>query len=148
MPPTSPPPRDVADVLDAIAKRIRADPSFAAELMREPLPAARVSVSEVPAAAFQGEPEFAEVDLVQSASHVTVTAQTNHADQSAVHVSVMDRLLILCLGEGSAEQRREVALPCDVDEDLAQATFRNGVLDVVFPRRDAITHDIGPSRAK
>lgn len=149
--PATPPssPRDVADILEAIARRLRSDPSFASEFARGVGGPARVSVSEPAEVTLPGDdaPDFGEVDVVLSDSHVTVTADTSNADQTQVHVSVMDRQLILCIGEGDEEKRRSVRLPCDVDEENAAATFRNGILDVVLPVKRAQTEPQPRGRA-
>jgi len=50
-------------------------------------------------------------------------------------VSLLDGRLLINLGEGPQAFRRDLPLPAAVDEDAAVATFRNGVLDVVLPRK-------------
>lgn len=136
MPPTpSSNPRDVADILEAIARRLRSDPAFLGELDRRSAGVQRVAVTQPTNLEItdDGLPDFGAVDVLVGDTHVTVTAETRNADQASVHVSVMDRHLMLSVGEGPEERRRDVALPVDVDEELAAATFRNNVLDVVLP---------------
>jgi HSP20 family molecular chaperone IbpA len=150
--PATPPsnPRDVADILEAIARRLRADPAFLGELSRRPAAGfQRVAVTQPTNLDItdDGVPDFGAVDVLVGDTHVTVTAETRNADQSSVHVSVMERHLILSVGEGSDERRRDLTLPVDVDEDLAAATFRNGVLDVVLPIRRRATGGEARSRA-
>lgn len=150
--PATPPasPRDVADILEAIARRLRSDPSFLDEVVNRPRAVvSRVSVT-APAnveVTDDGSPDFGAVDVLVGDTHVTVTAETANVDPSSVHVSVIDRHLILSVGHGPEERRRDVTLPVDVDEELAAATFRNGVLDVVLPIRRRASSNEARSRA-
>ena len=119
-------PKDVADMLEALARRIRGEPSFSGA-RRDP-----VAVS---AAADNGgtEPSLGALDVFTDDKNVTVTAETRNTEPSHVHVSLLEGRLLINLGEGPRAYRRDLPLPADVDEDAAIATFRNGVLDVVLP---------------
>ncbi len=136
-PPPSPTPKDAADILDAIARRLQTDPGFALEMAQRMGKPERVAITKPDDLDLfePGEPDFGEVDVLLGDKSITVTAQTEHVDQNEIHVSVLDRHLILCVGEGPDEKRHDVMLPAEVDEDRAAATFRNGVLDVVLPLR-------------
>lgn len=140
--PATPPasPRDVADILEAIARRMRSDPSFLDEFVNRPRAVvSRVSVTAPTNVEVTDDftPDVGVVDVAVGDTHVTVTAETANVDPATLHVSVIDRHLIVSVGVGPDETRRDVTLPVDVDEELAAATFRNGVLDVVLPRRHA-----------
>ena len=120
---------DVADMLEALAKRIRGDPAFAGK-ERQPL-----SVSSAPDAS-DDEPSMGALDVFTDDRNVTVTVETKNAQPSHVHVSLLDGRLLINLGEGPRAFRRDLPLPAAVDEDAAIATFRNGVLDVVLPLKN------------
>lgn len=128
MPESKDDPKDVADMLEAIARKLRKGPAA---------PTGAPSPGGLHVAAPSGSEETApwlgEVDLFSDATHVTVTAQTRNADAAHVHVSVADGHLLIGVGEGSLAMRKDVALPAPIDEEHAYATFRNGVLDVVLP---------------
>lgn len=123
-------PKDMADMLEALARRIRNDPSFgrATGLGRDPL-----SLASSTFPADDDEPSMGPLDVFTDERNVTVTAETRNADASAVHVSILSGRLLIGLGEGPHAFKRDVALPAAVDEDAAVATFRNGILDVVLP---------------
>lgn len=133
MPDASPPPKDVADVLEQMAKHIRADPSFLAAQAKA-ADGSGVTLYAAPEVTGD-EPTFGEVDLQRDAGTITVTAQTRNADANAVHVTLSDHVLTIGLGDGVKATRRDLTLPVSVDEERAVATFRNGVLDIVLPIR-------------
>jgi HSP20 family molecular chaperone IbpA len=131
-------PKDVADMLDALARRIRADPGFKLNLppprgMQVVPAASNVEIRE------DGEgPQVGAVDVFRDERAVTVTVETRNADAASVHVSLADGRLLINLGEGPNAMRRDLDLPAAVDEDAAFATFRNGILDVVLPLRGTV----------
>lgn len=121
-------PKDVADMLEALANRIRGDPS----LLRD---ADRKALTVTPAAADDDAPALGALDVFADDDAVTVTVETKNADANSVHVSLLDGRLLIGIGEGPTAFRRDLPLPAAVDEDGAVATFRNGILDVVLPRK-------------
>ena len=130
-------PKDVADLLEALARKIRSDPSFAkAPPARPSAPSPGLHVT---APTNKGdpyaddEPAFGEMDLLRDERNVTVTVETRNVDPATVHVSLAEGKLLIGVGEGERALRRDLALPAPVDEGAAFATFRNGVLDVVLP---------------
>lgn len=129
------PPKDVADILDALAIRLREDPSYLAAEARSD-PAGGLTIYAVPESAADG-PVLGAVDLLADEDAITVTAETRNADPASVHVTLADGTLSIGLGEGQRALRRDVPLPSAVDEERAVATLRNGVLDIVLPLRRA-----------
>lgn len=126
MAPKSSDPRDVADMLEALARRIRSEGAVPPDQDIPPI-MAPFAVED------DGFPALGVVDVFADASAVTVTAETRNTEARHVHVSLLNGRLMIGLGEGPSAARRDVALPAEVDEDTAVATFRNGVLDVVLP---------------
>ena len=119
-------PKDVADMLEALARRIRSDPSFSHG--RPPIAVA--SASEI----LGGDmPSLGALDVFTDDKNVTVTVETHNADAASVHVSLLDGRLLIGLGDGPRAFKRDLPLPAPVDEENAIATFRNGILDVVLP---------------
>ena len=131
-------PKDVADLLEALARRIRNDPAFGRAPPAPARPATASGMHVQPPAQkvdpfVDDEPAFGEVDLFSDGHNVTVTVETRNVDPAAVHVSLAGGKLLIGVGEGEHALRRDLALPAPVDEGAAFATFRNGVLDVVLP---------------
>jgi HSP20 family molecular chaperone IbpA len=108
--------KDVADMLEALARRIRGDAV-----------AAQVTVAP------DDEPSLGALDVFTDDKNVTVTVETRNAEAGHVRVSLLEGRLLINLGEGPHAFRRDLPLPAAVDEDAAVATFRNGILDVVLP---------------
>lgn len=128
----SPPTRkDVADLLEQVTRRMRADPSFQAAQAH----AKDGLTVYAPPAPAPGEPALGEVDLQRDETSITVTAETRNADAGSVHVTLADDRLSIGLGEGVRALRRDLTLPAPVDEERAVATLRNGILDIVLPLR-------------
>jgi HSP20 family molecular chaperone IbpA len=128
-------PKDVADMLEALAKRIRGDPA----LGRAAGNPERRSLALAPSAQAEddGEPSLGVLDVFTDERNVTVTVETRNTDAASVHVSLLEGRLLIGLGEGPRAYKRDLALPAAVDEEAAVATFRNGILDVVLPlKRD------------
>lgn len=127
MPDKGPEPKnDVADMLESLARQMR-------EAAERPDPG-RVLVTPTPDAVGDG-PSLGALDVFTDARAVTVTIETRNADAAQVRVSLLDGRLLIHLGEGPKAFRRDLPLPVAVDEEMAAATFRNGVLDVVLPLR-------------
>jgi HSP20 family molecular chaperone IbpA len=116
-------------MLEAIAKKLRHETAKAAA-GGNPL-----EVTTPLTSADDSAPGIGAVDLFTDITHITVTAETRNTEAGNIHVSVADGHLFIGLGEGPRACRRDLALPVEVDEDHAYATFRNGVLDVVLPRK-------------
>lgn len=122
-------PKDVADMLEALAKRIRTDAAADRDALALP--------TGTPTMDLDDHPSLGALDVFTDGRNVTVTVETRNADASHVHVSLLDGRLLIGLGEGPRAYKRDLPLPTAVDEDGAMATFRNGVLDVVLPIKRA-----------
>lgn len=134
----SPGPKDVADLLESLAQRIRDEPLLAP--MAAPSGGATpVGPWSVPAELLDDRPALGEHDVFSDGERVTITIEAPRADPKMVNVSVLAGKLLVGLGEGPGAPRRDFDLPALVDEDRAVATFRNGVLDVVLPIRKTFT---------
>lgn len=131
MPESPPTRRDVADVLEQLALRMRSDPSFQAAQAATKDGLTVYAPREAPA----DRPALGEVDLHADDTAITVTAETRNADVASVHVTLVEDRLSIGLGEGAHALRRDVPLPAAVDEDRAVATLRNGILDIILPLR-------------
>ncbi|MEE7493799.1 Hsp20/alpha crystallin family protein [Methylobacterium oryzae] len=89
-----------------------------------------------------------QVELVESDGALRVSAELPGLDEEDVELLIADGVLTLKgekraettdKGRGYSERsygrfERSIALPVPVEEDRAEATFRNGVLTVTLPR--------------
>lgn len=133
-------PKDVADLLESLAQRIRDEPSLAPMAAGVGRGGTPVGPWSVPAELLDDRPALGEHDIVSDGERVTVTIEAPRADPKTVSVSLLAGRLLVGLGEGPGAPRRDYDLPELVDEDKAVATFRNGVLDVVLPIRRTAAH--------
>lgn len=136
---TPPAPKDVADVLESLARRIRDDPALAPMAASVPRGGTSVGPWSVPAELLDDGPSLGAHDVFSDGERVTVTIEAPRADPKTVHVSLLAGRLFIGLGEGPGAPKRDFELPAPVDEEKAIATFRNGVLDVVLPIRRTST---------
>lgn len=98
----------------------------------------------------QGGLSWPQVEVVERDKEVRVTAELPGLEEQDVELRVEDNVLIL-RGEkrtefDDAERQysersygrfeRRLALPAEVDEESASATFRNGVLTVTLPKTE------------
>jgi HSP20 family protein len=90
------------------------------------------------------------IDVAEREKDVRVTAELPGLEEDDVELHVEDNVLTLS-GEKRSEIddnerqyseryygrfERRIALPAEVDEDRASATFRNGVLTVTLPKTE------------
>ncbi|TFH87903.1 Hsp20/alpha crystallin family protein [Billgrantia azerbaijanica] len=96
------------------------------------------------------EPRLPRVDILDRDAEVVVRAEIPGIEREDLDVSVTDRTVTI-KGESRKETRdeegeyyrceisrgsvlRAVELPCDIDADKAEASFRNGVLELTLPK--------------
>jgi HSP20 family protein len=103
-----------------------------------------------PSAFGEGGLSWPQVEVVDRDKEVRVTAELPGLDEKGVELRVEDNVLIL-RGEKRTEFddserqysersygrfERHLALPAEVDDERASATFRNGVLIVTLPKTE------------
>ncbi len=75
-------------------------------------------------------------DVVVSAAQIYVTLEVRGVSQETLEVTSTDtRLTIHALGADGRVFHREIDLTHPVEPEAVTATYRNGVLDVILPRR-------------
>ncbi len=96
------------------------------------------------------KPSMPRIDILDKDSEVIVHAEIPGIEQEDIEVSVTDRTVTI-KGESRKETRKEdadyyrceisrgsvlrtVDLPCDIDADKAEATFKNGILELTLPK--------------
>jgi len=91
-----------------------------------------------------------QVDIVERDEALEISAELPGLDREDIDVSLSDDLLTIS-GEKHVEReeeegsvyrmersygsfRRQVALPCEIEADAVEATFKNGVLTITLPK--------------
>jgi len=96
------------------------------------------------------------IDVTETDKEIEITAELPGLDEKDVEISLEDGALSL-RGEKRTEHEdsdrryserfygrfeRRVALPSEVDEDRAKATFKNGVLTVTLPKTERARQNV------
>lgn len=77
-----------------------------------------------------------EADVVTSSARISVTLELPGASQETIEVLVDDaRLTVHALTSEGRVFHTEIPLTHPIEPEAVAATYRNGVLDVVLPRR-------------
>jgi HSP20 family protein len=76
-----------------------------------------------------------DVEVVDRDKEVCVTAELPGLEENDVEIQVEDNRLVL-RGEKRTEIERQIALPAEVDDEGASATFRKGVLTITLPKTE------------
>lgn len=79
------------------------------------------------------------VDVHETDEQIRVVADIPGIDKDAIDLKCDGESLHLEAQTGEREHRDRIALPGRVDEHSAEATYNNGVLEVVFDRLDDST---------
>jgi HSP20 family protein len=74
------------------------------------------------------------MDIHESDDEVRVVADIPGVDKDDINLQCDGKTLHLDAASDTREYREQVTLPAPVDEQSAQATYNNGVLEVVFDR--------------
>ncbi len=90
------------------------------------------------------------VNVVENDKQVKVSAELPGLDEKDIDVSLSNNVLTIsgekkeetedrgknyyCMERSYGSFRRSIPLPCEVDSDKADATFKNGVLTITLPK--------------
>jgi len=74
------------------------------------------------------------VDVIEKGDEVRVVAEVPGVDKNNIKVRLNGKTLILSAQEGDKKYYKEIELPTEVDENSAKATYKNGVLEIVFKK--------------
>jgi HSP20 family protein len=74
------------------------------------------------------------VDLFDEDDHLLVVAELPGVGADDVRFEVRDDVLTLTAASGDRKYRKEMLLPSRVSTDGAKSSFRNGVVEIKFPK--------------
>ncbi len=74
------------------------------------------------------------VDVIEKGDEIRVVAEVPGVDKNNIKVNLNGKTLVLSAQEGDKKYYKEVELPAEVDENSAKATYKNGVLEIVFKK--------------
>jgi len=99
---------------------------------------------------FQTKPLFKKikgplVDVFHEAEEVLIVIDLGGFRRGDIHLSMTPEEYSIVAKRGDHEFRETIPLPTEVDTDRSHEHFRNGVLEIVLPRRKkAIHRDVRP----
>lgn len=79
------------------------------------------------------------VDVIEKGDEIRVIAEVPGVDKNNIKVKVNGNTLIVTAQEGDRKYYKEVELPAKVDENSAKANYRNGVLEVIFKKKESVS---------
>lgn len=83
-------------------------------------------------------------DIIERGDTISVTVELPGIEKDDIDVDIEGRRMTIKIDDQHRRIRKEIELPCGVDEESVQATFRNGVLDIVLNK----TEDTKPQKIK
>jgi len=70
------------------------------------------------------------VDILEEDSHVVVVAELPGVEKEEINLNATENTLTISINTADRKYQKELALPAKVDPKLAQASCKNGVLEV------------------
>jgi len=94
---------------------------------------------------FQTKPLFKKikgplVDVFHEAEEVLIVIDLGGFRRGDIHLSMTPEEYAIVAKRGDHEFRETIPLPTEVDIDRSQEYFRNGVLEIILPRRKKAIH--------
>jgi molecular chaperone GrpE len=74
------------------------------------------------------------LDIIEDDRSISITVELPGVDKENIDLIVDKNLLTLTTTEATRKYHKELSLSSEVDPDTAEATYRNGVLDVVLKK--------------
>jgi HSP20 family protein len=75
------------------------------------------------------------VDVIEDADTVKVLAELPGVDKQDIKVIVTPSGLTLDVGNATRKYYKELEFPAEVEEEAAESSYRNGVLEIVFRKK-------------
>ncbi len=75
------------------------------------------------------------VDVIEEQDQIKVVTELPGVEKEDIHLFATDKNLTIDVSNPERRYHKELELPCEVDEDSAISTYRNGVLETVVKKR-------------
>ena len=83
-------------------------------------------------------------DIIERGDTISVTVELPGIEKDDIGIDIDGRRMTINVDDQHKRIRKEIELPCGVDEESVKATFRNGVLDIVLNK----TEDTQPRKIR
>jgi HSP20 family protein len=88
-----------------------------------------------------GEPMISEeqepvTDVIEGDNEVYVTVELPGVEKDNIDLNVTENTLEITVNNPERKYHKSVDLPCGVQSKTTKATYKNGILDVVIPRKE------------
>lgn len=95
---------------------------------------------------FQTKPKFKKikgplVDVFHEAEEVLVIIDLGGFARGDVTLQMQPDRYLICAERGGQKFSKEISLPAEVDTENCSENYRNGVLEIVLPRKKATGHN-------
>ena len=75
------------------------------------------------------------VDVVEEGNKVKVVAELPGVEKKDIKLFATEKTLTLSVDTPSRKYYKKLELPEEADETMAKSTFKNGILEIVFEKR-------------
>jgi HSP20 family protein len=79
-------------------------------------------------------------DIIERGDTISVTVELPGVEKDEIDIDIEGRRMIIKVDYQHRKIRKEIELPCGVDEKTVKATFKNGVLDVILIKTEDTEH--------
>jgi len=74
------------------------------------------------------------VDVFDEEDRVLIIAELPGVEESDIHIEVKDDILALSVEAKDRKYAKEILLPCPVEASKMRSSYKNGVLEIIFPK--------------
>ena len=74
-------------------------------------------------------------DIIEAEDHVAITLELPGVEKEDINMEIEEETLIIDVDTESRKYHKELKLPENLDSESIEATYKNGVLDIVIKRK-------------
>lgn len=75
------------------------------------------------------------VDVIESEDKIAVTVELPGIDKKDIELTTTEDTMTIKVDTPARKYYKEIELPAPVENEKAKASYQNGVLDIVFPKK-------------